>query len=150
MDWMELEIRARTWAGEADGGGGGWLGGDDDEAVLLRLGRRREEVLQRPLQRVEAVVAVVDPDHHRHLSRRRRFRPRRRRRRCCFLRHGASYLWLTGSSAVLLAPRLDGSLSQGELDSSLSWVPSLYSTHNALDPRGDLYASLLIPRNGSV
>jgi hypothetical protein len=97
MDWMEMEMEIVTWAGEADGGGGGRLGGDDDEAVLLRLRRRREEVLQRPLQRVEAVLALVHPDHHRHLPRRRRgFRPRRHRRRCCFLRHGCAVA-LTGS-----------------------------------------------------
>jgi hypothetical protein len=61
--------RIRTWSGEPDGGRGGGLGGDDDEAVLLRLAGR-EEVLQRPLQRVVAVVALVHPHQHRHLLRR--------------------------------------------------------------------------------
>uniref|UniRef100_A0A0A9G609 Uncharacterized protein n=1 Tax=Arundo donax TaxID=35708 RepID=A0A0A9G609_ARUDO len=64
----------RAWSGEADGGGGCGLGGDGDEAVLLRLAGR-EEVLERPVQRVVAVLAFVHPHYHRHL------RPRRRRRR---------------------------------------------------------------------
>jgi hypothetical protein len=58
------EARTRTWSGDPGGG-------DDDEAVLLRLAGR-EEVLQRPLQRVVAVVALVHPHHHGHLPRRRR------------------------------------------------------------------------------
>jgi hypothetical protein len=76
--------RTRTWSGEADGGRGGRLGGDDDEAVLLRL-PGREEVLERPLQRVEAVLALVHPRHHRHLPQRRRRWCWRRGRR--LLRH---------------------------------------------------------------
>jgi hypothetical protein len=67
----EAEAGTRTWSGDPDGRRGGGLGGDDDEAVLVRLAGR-EEVLQRPLQRVVAVVALVHPHHHRHLLRRSR------------------------------------------------------------------------------
>ena len=70
----------RADAGDADDGGRGRLGGEHGEAVLLRL-PRREEVLQRPLQRVVAVVAVVDPHHHHRLPRRRSTSSRRRLRR---------------------------------------------------------------------
>jgi hypothetical protein len=56
---------------DADDGGRRRLGGEHDQVVLLRL-PRGEEVLQRPLQRVVAVLAVVDAHQH------HRLRPRRR------------------------------------------------------------------------
>jgi hypothetical protein len=82
-------------------------------------------VLQRPLQRVEAVLAVVDPDHHRHP-------PRRRRGRRCFLRHGSLPLgdWLLSCLSSSLLAWIDPLYQVGWTASSLSWVPSLYSTQN--------------------
>uniref|UniRef100_A0A0A9H7Z8 Uncharacterized protein n=1 Tax=Arundo donax TaxID=35708 RepID=A0A0A9H7Z8_ARUDO len=68
----------RADAGDADDGGRGGLGGEHDEVVLLRLAGA-EEVLQRPLQRVVAVVAVVDAHHHHPLPRSSSFCRRRRR-----------------------------------------------------------------------
>jgi hypothetical protein len=83
----EREARTRTWSDQPDGRRGGGLGGDDDETVQVRLAGR-EEVLQRPLQRVVAVVALVHPHQHGHL-------PRRGRR--SLRRHGATGSLLSSS-----------------------------------------------------